>query len=157
MNRLELLKPELVQAYRATRYVVDWRPPFELRVDIRSPALQRLYRILRRDSAAFLTAWNPRSVPSSGTRNRAAQRRLERVLAGRGFTCVAGRGVDASGAWAAEESVLVPGMRLAEARRVGRLFRQNAVLWAGADAVPRLVLLRRAVSPALRNQPRSAG
>jgi hypothetical protein len=36
----------------------------------------------------------------------------------------------------------VLGMALDAAQEVGRRYGQNAIVWAGADAVPELVLLR---------------
>jgi len=36
----------------------------------------------------------------------------------------------------------VPGLARAAAQELGRQFQQNAIIWAGADAVPELILLR---------------
>jgi hypothetical protein len=41
-----------------------------------------------------------------------------------------------------ERSVFAYGMDKASACAVGRQFRQDAIVWVGADAVPQLVLLR---------------
>ena len=82
--------------------------------------------------------------------NRTRMDELVGALAGRGaahtsvrsYTILHGRGTDPSGAWPGEASVLVLGMSEAEARELGTRFGQNALLQAGADGVPRLVLLR---------------
>jgi hypothetical protein len=44
--------------------------------------------------------------------------------------------------WPGEDSLLALGVSLADALLLGRRFGQDAVVWAGADAVPRLMLLR---------------
>lgn len=55
---------------------------------------------------------------------------------------IEGEGIDPSGAWGAEKSFLVLGLDLETAEALGREFGQNAVVWFGADAIPRLILLR---------------
>jgi hypothetical protein len=136
------LDASLIEAYRRTRYrVTGVSPSFELSVDRVSPELLALCRSLGLASAAFLTAWNPRSRPASASRNERAQADLQRRLDRRGLPWFAACGEAADGCWR-EDSVLVLGLSQPEAERMGRDFRQNALLWAGPDALPRLVLLR---------------
>ena len=59
-----------------------------------------------------------------------------------GHAFIEGEGADATGEWAAERSVFAYGMDKASACVLGRQFRQDAIVWVGADAVPQLVLLR---------------
>jgi hypothetical protein len=165
------IDPELIAAYRAAHYEVSadasagLAATFVLRVDVASPELLDLYH--RHDvlQAAYLTACNPHSTVLSDADNRARMDALAqtlRALAGQGparlktrsnlhsptdsdarsYTILQGRGTDPSGAWPGEASVLVLGTGEAEARELGTRFGQNALLHAGADAVPRLVLLR---------------
>lgn len=72
---------------------------------------------------AILTAHNPRGVQQAAALNAGAQRRLEARLGGRPWLA----GVNGEGEWA-EASVIVPGLPLAEALRLGREFGQVAVL-----------------------------
>ncbi len=54
-----------------------------------------------------------------------------------------GVGSDPGSAWQDEEaSVLVLGLDRIAACEWGRRYEQNAVLWAGINAIPRLLLLR---------------
>lgn len=142
---------------------------FVLRVDVASPEVLDLYRRHDESQAAYLTACNPHSTVLSDADNRKRMDELVqtlRALAGQGparsrtysdvrtklrspahsharsYTILHGRGTDPSGAWPGEASVLVLGMSEAEARELGVRFGQNALLQAGADGVPRLVLLR---------------
>ena len=70
-----------------------------------------------------------------------AQERLRATLAAHGFSLLEGLGVDPTGQWAGEESLLVLGIDRATASEIGRAFRQHGIVWSGADAVPRLVML----------------
>jgi hypothetical protein len=136
------LAPALIAAYRATRYAVDDRPvPFVLVVDEPSAALATCHRRHGVHCSAFLTAWNPHSQLAPADRNAAAGAALEQRLHAAGYRLLAGRGVDPSGAWPAEHSVLALGLERAAACAIAREFGQAALVVAGADAVPRLVLL----------------
>lgn len=136
------LAPSLVAAYRAARYEVSGaRPPFVLRVDEPSAALAECHRGHAVRESAFLTAWNPGSVRLPPAVNAAAAARLEARLLALGFRLLAGCAVDPAGAWQAEPSALVLGIGYREACDVAREYGQAGVLHAGADAVPRLVLL----------------
>lgn len=55
---------------------------------------------------------------------------------------IEGEGLDSSGKWPAEKSFLALGLDLETSSALGREFGQNAIVWAGVDAIPRLILLR---------------
>jgi hypothetical protein len=130
----------LLAAYAATHYKVTGTPaPFVLRVGQRSAELAAMYLANGVCCAAFLTAFNPNSVPQPEAINGASQQRLETELAAMGLTLLAGFGEDPSGTWPGEPSVLVLGMSRREAERVGRAFGQLAIVWSGESAVPELV------------------
>jgi hypothetical protein len=131
-----------VQAYRATDFHVLAETPFVLKVDQASTPLHSMYRATSVQAAAFLTAWNPYSEVCQRSENIAAQQRLEDEVRRLGFELLPGIGRDPAGQWEGEESCLVLGVALPEAEALGRAFGQNAIVWAGADAIPRLILLR---------------
>ncbi len=133
----------LVVAYRTTRYeVMDGRHRFALNVDRCSAPLLAAYARHGVTRAAYLTACNPRSRRHSAAENRRRMAALETALRRLGRAALAGRGEDPTGAWSGEPSVLALGASEAEARALGHRFGQNAVLHAGSDGVPRLLLLR---------------
>lgn len=144
---------ELVAAYRSTEYRVG--PPaglgkgssgeFILRIDQYSKPLSRLFTALGHQCAVFITACNPFSLPQSPEVNLAACARLRDELichTSHPGLIIEGEGRDPSKAWAGEKSFLALGLNLEISRILGRDFGQNAVVWAGADAIPRLILLR---------------
>lgn len=132
-------------AYRATRYRVHaGNSPFDLRVEVASEPLAALMRQHGVTTAAYLTACNPHSVRTSDAANRAANEALRAALVQADAFIFEGEGIDPTGIWPAEPSFLALGIALATARELGMRFRQNAMLFADDDAVPRLVWLPRA-------------
>ena len=133
---------ELVEAYRATNFTVLEPHSLTLRVGQYSAELAELFKEMDVSSAGYLTAWNPFSAEASNVDNASAQRQLFRQLSLEGFTTLNAMGVDPCGDWPGEESVFVPGISLDRAKLLGSEFGQNAIVWAGSDAVPQLILLR---------------
>ncbi|CAJ91434.1 DUF3293 domain-containing protein [Cupriavidus necator] len=131
-----------LQAYRETHYRVLGDLPMVLRVDQPSAPLAALHRALGVAASAFITAANPFSLRCDDDTNAKRQQALAQDLARMGLRAIEAAGEHPRNGWPAEPSFLVPGLSLADARALGEKYEQNAVVWSGADAVPRLVLLR---------------
>lgn len=137
------IPPELIAAYEATHYVVEAPDgPFTLIIGEAQPRLQAIYRAHDAQSAAFLTAWNPFSERATASDNRAWQAELEQRAEALAIDQIRSRGIGSSDDWEPEDSTLIIGISLSDATALGRAFRQNAFVWCGEDAVPRLILLR---------------
>ncbi len=131
---------KLLEAYRATRYEVDGGDDsFVLRIDQPCEALDRLHAEHDVNSSAFITAWNPGSRLCSAGQNRRAQQELVALVDADEMTWLPGRGVDPQGEWPDEAGLLVLGMDRSSALELARRFDQNAVVWTGEDAIPRLL------------------
>lgn len=134
------LHPDLVAAYRRTDYRVG--SEFSLRIDQYSAALRDWQRGHGVDCSAFLSAVNPYSLrvdeAENQSRHKALRLRLERQL----LPFAEGAGVDPEEIWPPEAAFLIGGLALDAACCWGRDLEQNALVWSGEDAVPRLVLLR---------------
>jgi hypothetical protein len=137
-----ILDPALIEAYRATRYRVFGPRPFELQVDRYSPPLDALLRHVDAPGAAYVTAWNPRGEILALALNRRRQDALRADLRGQGLRFIEGFGAHADDQGQGEESLLVLGAERRAAVRWGERLEQNAILWSGRDAIPRLILLR---------------
>jgi hypothetical protein len=110
-----------------------------LRVDVPNAALSELLRARRAGSAAVLTAFNPQANRRARSANLHAQEVLRRNLETGGFTLLPGRNEDPAGEWV-EESFLVPGISLTDARSFAARHDQLAFLWMDvASATPRLI------------------
>lgn len=136
------LSAELLQAYFETEYVVCGAAGFVLRIGERNQALLDMHRNHGVDGSAFVTAWNPYSRKADLADNRKAQAALESIVRSRAWHAIAGIGRHPSNGWPAEESLLVLGPTMDDARFLGDRFEQNAVVCSGKDAVPRLLVLR---------------
>ncbi len=127
-------------AYLDTDYVVQYRGgEFDLRIGVCSVAADRLLCARRRRHAVFVTADNPFSRPVPDLLNRGARLRLRHWLRRRGIDVVPGLGRARRGGWPPEHSVLAIGADAAMARRLCRLWRQNAVVLVTRHRAPELV------------------
>lgn len=137
------LPENLVDAFLATHYrVQDGDRSFVLRIDQYSRELADLFRREQLSSAAYITACNPLSQPLSRQENEQAHQSLIKDLCRLGYRWLDGFGEDPSGKWAGEASMLVLGLDQPAASELGRRYQQNAIVWIGTDAIPRLMLLR---------------
>lgn len=112
-----------------------------LRVGVFCPELAALHEAHRTGCSAFITACNPFSRLLGEAANAERQAILARELKRRGLAFIDGVGQHPSGQWPGEASFLVLGLALEAAQTLGRRLDQNAIVWSGPDAVPRLILL----------------
>ena len=132
-----------IAAYTATNYRVGHgESVFTLRIGEVCAGLQALYQSSGHRCGLFITAFNPWGESQSDEVNEAAHRRLGEHLRGLAGEVVEGAGEDPTGAGPAEKSYLVLGIDEDTARQLGERAHQDAVVWVGDDAVPKLILLR---------------
>jgi len=135
------LSPEVVAAYENAEYVAFAERDMVLRIGRRSPELDELLDFHSAGSAAFVTAANPRGERRGDAGNAAALSALRDLVAAAGYPCYLGEGRDPRGEWPAEASLLVIGIYRENAVALGRLFEQNAIVFAERGRAPELVLL----------------
>jgi hypothetical protein len=125
---LHSVTPGLRKTYLQTAYVV-WAPQgvHALRIGARHPAFDAELTAVGATSWAFITAWNPGSIPREAEQNTRAQGELVRVIAQLGFQAWPAEGKADSGGWR-EESLCVLDLEAAAAVAVGRRFGQLAVV-----------------------------
>lgn len=132
----------LITAYRATACTSRVNNADKvLKIDEPSKWLADLYELYAASAALFITADNPFSEPLSAEGNSAAHEQLRRHLLAETDKLFEGWGIGTDPDWPPERSFLALGISLETARTLGKQFHQNAVVWAGADAVPQLILL----------------
>lgn len=90
-------------------------------------------------TAAYITAWNPYSQPTSADVNRNANLSLERLLQQSGLPFWPCDGKDPAGQWPAEPGFLVLGADRRWLRKLGRKFRQHALVIARRNGKPKLL------------------
>ncbi len=131
-----------IQAYLETDYCVHGDSPAVLRVGEFCPALAGLHAAYRVNCSTFITACNPHSQVRDDAVNANRQSALAHELERRSLIFINGIGKHPSNKWPGEASFLVLGLGLATAKTLGTRLEQNAIVWNGLNAVPRLILLR---------------
>lgn len=134
---------DLIAAYLGTEYRAhsDYAD-IVLRIGERSEELAGLYTQTGMSCAMFITAENPFSQPLKLEENAARQEELLADLAELGAIVLDGVGQGEDPSWPAETSFLALGLMRDQACEIGSKYEQNAIVWAGDDAVPKLALLR---------------
>lgn len=90
----------------------------------------------------FITGLNPVGRTIDTEANAGGQRALKQELEWRSLSFIEGFSEHPDFHFPFEESFLVFGLTLVAAKVLAERFEQTAILWAEADAVPRLVVLR---------------
>lgn len=136
------LSEELVGKYLAAQYQV-WidTSVVTLQIGCQSAPLAALLQATGNRSAVYVTACNPASEVATSQENQSAMARLYERLACYSNHIYRGTGIDPSGEWPAEESLLALGIDLSIAKEIGDEFGQNAIVWIDSAAIPHLVLL----------------
>lgn len=141
-----VLSPDLIDAYRRTRYSVEQTPVgnFSLRIDHQSDALRQLLKIAgNHRSAAVITAYNPKGVLLGGDENRRRHNQLQDICSKAGWCFYEGAGVgEGLDEWPAEPSLLIVGIDERDAELLGRQFEQNAIVLCDIAKPASLRLLR---------------
>jgi len=141
MTNTTFIDPDTRAAYRETVHCYMCDQPFVLRVGQHCPQLLSAHRQYGASSSAFITACNPLSQALSEADNAERQDRLAAGLRARSLVFHPGIGQHPISKWA-EPSFLIFGLSLEAAKDLGNKFDQNAIVWAGEDGVPQLILLR---------------
>jgi hypothetical protein len=128
---------ELLDAYYATEYRVSTpEGTISLKADTQSDQLRDLLKANGVASCAFITAYNQYSIQESDEVNQRRQAELEETVS-KYWKYHKGEGVDPTGQWAAEPSLLILGIDYEEAK--GYAVGQNAFLYGNADGYIQLV------------------
>jgi hypothetical protein len=138
-----VIPPDKIRAYRATSYRVGCTDAgLILQIGTLSPQVNDLFASRQVSCGAFLTAFNPHGSQQTDAENELAHARLVAEVSNRGRQFIEGSGSERGTDWPAERSVFVLGLDLGDAKTLGRLFDQDAIVWVGTDGVPLLILLR---------------
>ena len=133
---------ELIAAYIGANYCSgQGDSEFCLKIGVYSEQLSQMYAKTGSNSAVFITAYNPYSQIQPKEINEAAHKSLLTDLAVSSIYWVEGMGYDINSDWQ-EASFLALGISLELGSQIGTQYGQNAIVWAGEDAIPKLVLLR---------------
>jgi hypothetical protein len=137
------IAPDKIAAYHSTRYRVgSGVNAITLRIGQYAPQLQAIFDAAGCPCAVVITAHNPFGATCDPDTNVAAHQRLGEHLRALAPMVLDAEGADPTGAWPPEPSFFALGINEETARLLGIRYRQDAVLWVGANAIPELLLLR---------------
>ena len=143
MSESTLIHPDKVRAYLATGYRLGHTPQdMVLTIGQRSERLAALFADRGVSCGAFLTAYNPQGSAQPDAANDQGHAELGGKLKALGLQAIEGSGSQVGTEWPAEMSYFALGLNLEAAKAIGAHFDQDAIVWAGADAVAQLILLR---------------
>ena len=120
---------ELFEAYKNTTYRV-YLPhgEMDIRIGVMNPLLQELLLSNNVASWAFITACNPYSVMQNSDVNTFLNTQLEAYLLEKQYLFFKGMGMGDDDLWEPEVSFMVLNIRKADAVKLGRQFKQNAIV-----------------------------
>ena len=137
-----MLEPSLLYAYRYTDYFINLgAEQLCVRVDEPCPALDSLLRACRCNSAALITADNPRSLLLTGEQNQQRRQQLDTELQQRQFISFQGFNRAQRGEWPDEQTRLVLGIAYVDAETLARQFEQNSFLFFEPQKAVQLCLV----------------
>ena len=134
------MNPELFEAYKNTTYRV-YLPlsEIDIRIGVMNPLLQELLLSNHVESWAFITAYNPYSVMQNADVNTLLNTQLENYLSEKRYVFFKGMGVGDDDSWEPEASFMVLDIRKEDAVKLGRQFKQNAIVTGVIGNAPELV------------------
>jgi hypothetical protein len=140
---MSTIDPQLVAAYKSAVYRVrDGDCWIEFFVDSNSPELENILRSYSAETAAFITAYNPRSHALGAKENQQFHENLLNTVAAMQLQWIEGEGGDRAGRWEPEQSALILGIDRASATKLALDYGQNAWVWIQRGQPPKLILTR---------------
>ena len=88
---------------------------------------------------AYITAYNPQSKKLSKPQNIKRHQNLVEYCNEIGYVFYAGEGTDRKGKWDPEKSLLIIGINIFTAKKLGKYFQQKAILCGSLNQLPYLV------------------
>ena len=137
---LSSIPPVTISAYTNTEFNVYSHPALQQIVGKQNINLPIYDDTLA--GVAFISAFNPYGQVLSDEQNQKLHESLCSSVQEQGYLFKEGEGADPTGEWKPEKSIYIEEISLTNAIQLGKNHHQNAIVWAGADQIPRLVLLR---------------
>ncbi len=134
---------ELISHYLSANYqVMIGSDITTLSINHPSKSLSQLFTTSGQQCAVFITAFNPLSQQKDLNENLINNEHLQLTLKQHTHQIFEGISTDPSEQWKTEESFFALEINLKISKILGTQFNQNAIVWIGSDATPRLILLR---------------
>ena len=134
------MNSELFEAYKNTTYRVNLPlGEIDIRIGVLNPLLKELLFRNNSESWAFITACNPYSVMQNADVNTFLNTQLEAYLLEKQYLFFKGMGVGDDDSWEPEASFMVLNIRKEDAVKLGKQFKQNAIVTGVIGNLPELI------------------
>jgi Protein of unknown function (DUF3293) len=135
LNKIYL---DYLDIYQNAKYEVLSSPSIAFKIGEMNQGLEDLLVNEAFETAALITACNPKGIKQCHHENQRAMEDLKFSLNEMKLPFLQALGSDPKGAWK-EESYLILGIALDQAETLGRQFQQNAFVWIETGHAPSLV------------------
>ena len=134
------MNPELFEAYKNTTYRV-YLPlgEIDIRIGVMHLLLHELLLNNNSESWAFISACNPYSVVQNADVNTFLNTQLKSYLSEKKYLFFKGIGVGEDDSWEPEASFMVLNIGIEAAVKLGRQFKQNAIVVGVIGNSPKLI------------------
>ena len=134
------MNPELFEAYKNTTYRV-YLPlgEIDIRIGVMNLLLHELLLNNNSESWAFISACNPYSVVQNADVNTFLNTQLKSYLSEKKYLFFKGIGVGEDDSWEPEASFMVLNIGIEAAVKLGRQFKQNAIVVGVIGNSPELI------------------
>ena len=137
-----MLPLELVTAYQNADYYVLKKVPFKFKIGVFSVDLKNLLKENRVRTGYLISAYNPKSQPTTQIQNIEKHRLLNNSLIKDNSLFYETVSKDPLDKWPCEYGFIVLNTSKKRAIELGIEFRQNAIVFVDHKALSRLILLR---------------
>jgi len=139
----KLEKRELWHAYENADYLVSETDSlFTIKIGKKNYQLEQLLKKHHVSNWAFVTAHNPHSEKLNKKDNLNRHQKLISYCETQNYKYYSGQGIDKSGEWESENSLLIIGIDVEQAKSLGQHFQQNAIVCGSVDEPAFLVSCR---------------
>lgn len=121
-----MISKHLIDAYHLATYLSSCLST-PIRIGECHTELDTILEKYRKNTWAYITAYNPYSRILTAPQNRERNENLRRVISS--FTYFDGESIDPNGVWPSESSYLIIGVNIEKAKRISAKFQQNAFLF----------------------------
>ena len=133
-----MVSKALLDAFETARYQVV-EPEFLIQIGKRNLEVDQLLQNHGRRTWAFITPYNPGSKTISEEENQSRFSSLRKDV--EGYISFEGSGGGQGPDWPLEKSLLILGISLSEAKKIGRLYGQDAIVFGRINQIAKIAVL----------------
>ena len=120
-------------------YYLIYNINYYIKINDVNPLIDKLFNDLKIKEWAFITAFNPQSIPLCKEENKSLNENLFNDL--KAYKVMLGESGDLNNNWEKEKSYLVLGIELSEAIKLAKKYNQRAILYGKLNNKSELIFI----------------